>query len=188
MGQIWLKQKTKLTKKGGGGGKKRKNVILANQNSRVGVIWLLYFYSGQKWKQKKFAMKIKNSLKNHFAINKRWCYCYGTKDFFCNKKQKMWHIRILVLSWWWFDSDFITLIIHFIGGHVVFERSVFSKFSDNHFFQSVSEKMIMYFTCFLLICLNITYGWVVLICEITIFRENRKKSFFYLGGIQNLFS
>ena len=52
LGQIWLKQKTKLTKKGGGGGKKRKNVILANQNSRVGVIWLLYFYSGQKWKQK----------------------------------------------------------------------------------------------------------------------------------------
>ena len=121
-----------------------------------------------KMKTKKFAMKIKNSLKNHFAINKRWCYCYGTKDFFCNKKQKMWHIRILVL-WWWFDSAFITLIIHFIGGHVVFERSVFSKFSDNHFFQSVNEKMIMYFTCFLLICLNITYGWVVLICEITIF-------------------
>lgn len=164
-----IKTKNKIDKKrGGGGGEKRKNVILANQNSRVGVIWLLYFYSGQKWKQKKFAMKIKNSLKNHFAINKRWCYCYGTKDFFCNKKQKMWHIRILVL-WWLIDSAFITLIIHFIGGLVVFERSVFSKFSDNHFCQSVNEKKIMYFTCFLLICLNITYGWVVLICEITIF-------------------
>ena len=33
-----IKTKNKIDKKkGGGGGKKRKNVILANQNSRVGV-------------------------------------------------------------------------------------------------------------------------------------------------------
>lgn len=34
-----IKTKNKIDKKrGGGGGEKRKNVILANQNSRVGVI------------------------------------------------------------------------------------------------------------------------------------------------------
>ena len=108
------------------------------------------------------------------------------KIFFCNKKQKMWHIRILVLLWWWFDSAFITLIIHFIGGHVVFERSVFSKFSDNHFFQVWMKKWLCILLAFCWYALTLHMdGWCWFV-KLQFSRENRKKRF-YLGGIQNLF-
>ena len=100
------------------------------------------------------------------------------KIFFCNKKQKMWHIRILVL-WWWFDSAFITLIIHFIGGLVVFERSVFSKFSDNHFFQVWMKKWLCILLAFCWYALTLHMdGWCWFV-KLQFFRENRKKKFLF---------
>lgn len=86
-------------KRGGGDGRKKKKCNFGKPEFTCGSHLIIVLLLWPKMKTKKFAMKIKYSLKNHFAINRGDVIVMAQKIFFCNEKQKMWHIRILVL-WW----------------------------------------------------------------------------------------